>query len=116
LSYPQITSSPRARVFAMTTHRGDLYVGGFFSIAGGYPAYGLARWVATPKLRLDSISLASNPAQLRFRGLAGLRYQLQATDSFSSWTNVHSGRGVDESEEVFDTPAMFRFYRALLTE
>jgi hypothetical protein len=114
LEFPQLQSEePRPRVLALASHRGDLYVAGKFTIAGGYTAESLARWVESPKLRLSSIDSANNPVRLRFHGLAGLRYRLEATDSFSSWTNVHSGRGVDETEEVFDTPATFRFYRAL---
>jgi trimeric autotransporter adhesin len=117
LDFPQLLSTePGVRVLALLPHRGDLYVAGLFTVAGGYPAYSLARWVETPKLQLDSVNSANNPVRLHFRGLAGLRYRLEATETFSSWTPVHSGRGVDETEEVSDAAAAFRFYRALLTE
>ena len=117
VDFPQIQSlDPAAQVLALVPHHGDLYVAGHFSVAGGYPASSLARWVETPKLRLSGINSANNPVQLHFHGLAGLRYRLEASEAFSGWSPVHSGRGVDETEEVFDAPATFRFYRALLAE
>lgn len=117
LSFPQLTGA-RARVFALAVEGNELFVGGAFTHAGGQAASGLARYVLQPELVFDPpVSTDGGMLALCLRGAAGLRFRLERTTDFTSWTESATGRGegdVWRTTEDADAPA--NFYRAVIEE
>ncbi|HXG49420.1 MAG TPA: hypothetical protein VNO52_17485 [Methylomirabilota bacterium] len=117
LAFPILTDN-RARVFALAVSGGELFVGGAFTHAGGQAAAGLARYVLQPEVMFDPPQSTDGDAlTLRLRGVAGLRFRLERTTDFSSWSAWTAGRGDGEVWETTDhTDAPASFYRAVIEE
>ncbi len=87
LGLPQ--SNPR--VLALAVGEDSVYVGGLFYTAGSAAAGGIARWVDQPTLRLTDVNwLSDDETELTFRGVAGLKCELQGAASFGQWTGLVS--------------------------
>lgn len=100
VDYAQTISTLLPRVLALQSHGNDLYVGGAFTSAGGYPAYGIARWVNQPAVRFDSIKHSPTGTDLMLSGLAGLRYTLESSSHLQNWENLFSERAFTPASAV----------------
>jgi len=96
----------------------ELIVGGAFTHAGGRAASGLARYVLQPEAVFDPpVSLGGGAFALRLRGVAGLRFRIERTTDFSSWTESATGRGEEDVwQTTGDADAPASFYRAVIGE
>lgn len=116
LSFPQITGA-RARVFALAVSGNELFVGGAFTHAGGQAASGLARYVLEPEMAFEPPMSNDGVLALRLRGAAGLRFRIERTSDFSSWSELTAGRGEhDVWEGTDDADAPMRYFRAVIEE
>ncbi len=100
VDYAQSISTSLPRVLALLPHGNDLYVGGAFTTAGGYPSYGIARWVNQPTVRFDFIKHSSARTDLMLSGLAGLRYTLEASADLQNWSGIVSERAFTPTREI----------------
>lgn len=117
LSFPQLTGA-RARVFALAVSGNELFVGGAFTHAGGRAASGLARYILQPGMVFDPpMSNAGEAFTLSLRGVAGLRFHIERTTNYSSWSELISGRGEDDVWQTTDAAdTVGSFYRAVIEE
>lgn len=117
LSFPQL-SGGRARIFALAVSGDELFVGGAFTHAGRQAASGLARYVLQPEVVFDPpVSTDGEAFALRLRGVAGLRFRIERTTDFSSWTELTAGRGeADVWQTTDDADAPTRYFRTAIDE
>ncbi len=117
VDYAQSISTSLPRVLALLPHGNDLYLGGAFTSAGGYPAYGIARWVDQPRIRFNSIEHAPTGTDIWLSGLAGLRYALEASADLQNWSCIDSSLAFTPTQAIA-VPATATnsavFFRAVL--
>jgi len=107
-----------APVNCLAASGNDLYVGGFFRMAGSRGSFNLARWneqanFNTPQIA--ALTAVNNQFRMRLFGTAGLTNIIQATTNFTTWTPVLTNNvGIYDFIDPNSTVYPYRFYRARL--